>query len=125
MQFNNSYLAITKGLHEANTQHQLSIESLTKQVEKLQEELKDERQLSSSLIKQDVLLVKAKKEELQRLIIEKKQLQEDHHHQLLLRDKEQQCSTLFRLLFSPHARNPLLGIALITMGSQLPNNCCS
>ena len=72
MQFNNSYLAINKGLHEANTQHQLSIESLTKQVEKLQDELKDERQLSSSLIKQDVLLVKAREEELQRLIIEKK-----------------------------------------------------
>ena len=35
-------------MHEANTQNQLS----KKQVEKLQEELKDERQLSSSLIKQ-------------------------------------------------------------------------
>ena len=44
--------AITEELHEANTQHQLSIESLTKQVEKHQEELKDERQLSSSLMKQ-------------------------------------------------------------------------
>ena len=82
--------AITEELHEANTQHQLSIESLTKQVEKLQEELKDERQLSSSLIKQDESLVKAREEELQRVIKEKKQLQEDHHHQLLLRDKEQQ-----------------------------------
>ena len=40
--------AITGELHEANTQHQLS----KKQVEKLQEELKDERQLSSSLMKQ-------------------------------------------------------------------------
>ena len=53
--FNNLYLekeAITEELHEANTQHQLSIESLTKQVEKLQEELKEERQLSSSLMKQ-------------------------------------------------------------------------
>ena len=35
-------------MHEANTQHQLS----KTQVEKLQEELKDERQLSSSLMKQ-------------------------------------------------------------------------
>ena len=78
--------AIIEELHEANTQHQLSIESFIKQVEKL----KDERQLSSSLIKQDELLVKAREEELQRLIKEKKQLQEDHHHQLLLRDKEQQ-----------------------------------
>ena len=40
--------AITGELHEANIQHQLS----KKQVEKLQEELKDERQLSSSLMKQ-------------------------------------------------------------------------
>ena len=42
-------------MHEANTQHQLSeekIESLKNQVEKLQEDLKVERQLSSSLIKQ-------------------------------------------------------------------------
>ena len=82
--------AITEELHEATTQHQLSIESFTKQVEKLQEELKDERQLSSSLIKQDESLVKAREDELQRLIKEKEQLQEDHHHQLLLRDKEQQ-----------------------------------
>ena len=81
--------AITGELHEATTQHQLSIESFTKQVEKLQEELKDERQLSSSLIKQDESLVKAREDELQRLIKEKEQLQEDHH-QLLLRDKEQQ-----------------------------------
>ena len=53
--FNNLYLekeAITEELHEANTQHQLSIESLTKQVEKLQEELKDERIALSSLMKQ-------------------------------------------------------------------------
>ena len=42
---------MTEELQEANTQHQLSNESLTKQVEKLQEELKDERHLSSSLIK--------------------------------------------------------------------------
>ena len=44
--------AITEELYEANTQHQLSIESLIKQVEKLQEELNDERQLSSSLMKE-------------------------------------------------------------------------
>ena len=53
----NNYLylekeAVTVELHEASTQHQLSIEFFTKQVEKLQEELKNERQLSSSLIKQ-------------------------------------------------------------------------